>query len=414
MNNKKRNSYELDIESVAYGGAGVGRREDGKVVFVKYAMPGERVLVREKKERSDYVRAELIKVLRSSQDRVESNCLLPVGVDGVGNPCFAKTPGCVYQEYKYEAELEAKNRQFISFVGSDCNILEPVPAPEILHYRNKIVLHVTDDHGDISLGYKEGEGGEALDMDGCPLANVAINETLCEVRRDPGFKKTIREGMTFTLRHTENDGVKYWRNSPPANASWLKESTTLGLISVPLGGFFQVNPAVADILIKKVQEEIKKIKPESVIDLYCGCGLFSVAAGQAGVDIVTGLDSDEAAIQAASYNAGQHGIKDAEFIANFADKGFSDVVELHKGRCGGDLSNCVLVVDPPRSGLGRRIKQALRECDFAAIIYISCAPDTLQRDLYSLTGSGYAVQSAQMLDMFPRTSHFESLIVLKK
>jgi len=414
MNNKKRSSYELDIESVAYGGAGVGRREDGKVVFVKYAMPGERVLVREKKERSDYVRADLVKVLRSSQDRVDSNCLLPVGVDGVGNACFAKTPGCVYQEYSYDAELEAKNRQFRSFIGSECNILDPIPAPAILNYRNKIILHVTDDHGDISLGYKEGEGGEAIDMAGCPLANVAINETLCELRKDPGFKKTIREGMTFTLRYTERDGVKYWRNNPPANASWLKESTVLGMISVPLGGFFQVNPSVADILIQKVQEELKELNPSSVIDLYCGCGLFSVAAAQVGVEIVTGLDSDESSINAAIYNAKEHGLKDGEFIANFADKGFMEIVEKHKGRCGGDLSDCVLIVDPPRAGLGRRIKQIIKECNFMAIIYISCAPDTLQRDIYSLTGSGYSIQSAQMLDMFPRTSHFESLIVLKK
>ncbi len=414
MNNKKKKSYELDIESVAYGGAGVGRREDGKVVFVKYAMPGERVVVVDKKDKRDYVKAELISVLRSSQDRLESDCLVPVGVDGVGKPCFAKTPGCVYQEYRYEAELEEKNRQFCEFVGDACEVSKPIPSPQLLNYRNKIVLHVSDDHGDIALGYKEGEGADSIDMEFCPLANPAINEKLCELRKDPGFKKTIREGMTFTLRHTENNGVHYWRNNPPANASWLKEDTVLGQISVPLGSFFQINPYVSDLLIKKVQAEIKKLAPKALLDLYCGCGLFSIAAGQAGVKIITGLDCDEAAIKAAEYNAKQHKLNDFEFVANGADKGFVEFVEKHKERAGAVLTESVLLVDPPRSGLGRRIKQALREYDFKAIIYISCAPDTLQRDLYSLEKCGYKVQSAQMLDMFPRTSHFESLLVLKK
>ena len=414
MNNKKQKSYELDIDSVAYGGAGVGRREDGKVVFVQYAMPGERVLVVDKKEKPDYVKAELVSVLKASPDRIESNCLIPVGTDGIGKPCFAKTPGCVYQEYSYDAELKVKNSQFSEFIGGACEISEPVPAPEILNYRNKIILHVSDDHGDIALGYKESEGGEAIDMEFCPLANPAINETLCELRKDPGFKKTIREGMTFTLRYTENNGVKYWRNNPPANASWLKENTVMGQISVPMGSFFQINPYVSNILIEKVQDELKRVSPSSVIDLYCGCGLFSVAAAKAGVNIVTGLDSDEAGIKAAEYNAVQHNMEDALFIANLADKGFTDVVEKHKERTSGTLSDTVLIVDPPRAGLGRRIKQALREYHFKAIIYISCAPDTLKRDLYSLGKCGYKAESARMLDMFPRTSHFESLIVLKR
>jgi 23S rRNA (uracil1939-C5)-methyltransferase len=413
MQKKKNNEYEIDIESIAYGGSGVGRREDGKVVFVKYVLPGERVLVKEKKERTDYVRAVLVRVLKSSPQRTESNCLLPVGADGVGKECFAKTPGCLYQEYTYDEELRIKNTQFKAFIGDSSNILEPFPAPEILHYRNKITLHVTDDHGDISLGYNEEKGQDVIDVERCPLAKKEINETLCELRGDPGFKQTIREGMTFTLRYTENDGVQYWRNNPPSNASWLKEKTCLGNISVPIGSFFQVNPSVTDILITKVKEVIEEFNPQSVIDLYCGCGLFSIVSAKAGVEIITGLDSDENSIKAAEYNAKQYDIKDALFLTNFADKGFEELLEEHRRRTQGELSDTVLIVDPPRNGLGRRVKKCIKESRFKGIIYISCAPDTLQRDIGFLQEAGYQVSSAQMLDMFPRTSHFESLVVLK-
>lgn len=413
MDKQKNSEYEIEIESIAYGGSGVGRREDGKVVFVKYVLPGERVLVKEKKERKDYVRAEVVRILESSPERIESNCLLPVGVDGIGNECFARTPGCVYQEYSYEEELKIKNRQFREFIGDDSNILDPLASPKVLHYRNKITLHVTDDHGDISLGYNEEKGQDVIDVERCPLAKKEINEKLCELRSDPGFKKTIREGMTFTLRFTENDGVHYWRNNPPSNASWLKEKTCLGNISVPMGSFFQVNSFVSDILIEKVQNAVKEFSPKGVMDLYCGCGLFSIAAAQTGVEIITGLDSDEASIKAAGYNAEKYNIKDAVFIANFADKGFEDFLMEHKRRTLWDLSDTLLIVDPPRSGLGKRVKNALKENRCKGIIYISCSPDTLRRDINFLKENGYKIQSAEMLDMFPRTSHFESLVVLK-
>jgi tRNA/tmRNA/rRNA uracil-C5-methylase (TrmA/RlmC/RlmD family) len=220
--------------------------------------------------------------------------------------------------------------------------------------------------------------------------------------------------MTFSLRRTHNDGVVFWRNKPKKNASWLKERTILGDVSVPISGFFQVNPEVADILIGRVVETIAEFAPKSIVDLYCGCGLFSLAAAEAGVERVSGLDSDEATIAAARYNAEKAGLQDASFAAKPAEKGFKDLLAEHKSAMGGSLSDTLLVADPPRNGLARNVKGSIAASDLRGIIYISCSPDTLSRDICELARSGFKVRSAGMLDMFPRTAHFESLVVLER
>lgn len=410
---KQQKEFELKITDIAYGGRGVGRH-DGEVIFVPHVLPGEVIRAKIKKEHPNYSSAEAVNILQSSSERVDSNCLVSVGEDVMGKECFSKTPGCVYQNFSYNEEIRVKNLQFQRFLADFAECSAPTPSPELLNYRNKIILHTMDDHGEISLGYCEEHGVEVLDMPECPLAVSEINDTLCEIRSKQGFKSTIREGMSVTLRFSENDGVKWWRNNPPANASWIKEQTGLGSVSVPLGSFFQVNISVADILLRKVIKMIKRFSPVSVIDLYCGCGLFSLAAAKAGVGIISGLDSDQNSINAAKYNAKQHGITDAAFSANSANKGFFNMLEEHKKRSNGTLEESLLIVDPPRGGLGKKLRAILKNCDFIGIIYISCAPDTLQRDLQTLQSAGYHVTSAEMLDMFPRTSHFESLVVLER
>lgn len=406
--------FELHITDVAYGGRGIGRY-DGEVIFVPHVLPGEVIQARKVRERNNFSVAEVIKIIQPSPHRINSDCLIPVGSDFLGIEHFVQTPGCAYQFFSYDEEVRVKNKQFTEFIGSLFNdINNPTPAPKHLHYRNKITLHTTDDHGDISLGYCEEKGATVVDMPFCPLAVDEINDKLDEIRSKEGFKSTIREGMTVTLRYTENNGVIWWRNNPPVNSSWLKENTFVGTISVPSGSFFQVNNAVADILLAKVIDQIKGFSPFSVIDLYCGCGLFSMAAAIAGVPNIVGLDSDPDAIKAAGFNAKNQGVQNAVFFADSADLGFSRLVENHGKLCNYDMSKTLLIVDPPRNGIAKQVHEVIKHSGFMGIIYISCSPDTLQRDLEKLNKIGYRVASAEMLDMFPRTAHFESLVVLTK
>lgn len=405
--------FNLEITDIAYGGRGVGRF-DGKVVFVPHLLIGEVVQVRKVREFPDYITGEIVSILQPSQERIESDCLISVGKDFTGREHFFKAPGCAYQCFSYEEEIRIKDRQFSGFMQPFCkSVGSPSASPRHLHYRNKITLHTKDDHGEIALGYCEEKDAAVVDMPVCPLAVEEINAELAEIRSKQGFKNTIREGMTLTLRYTAADGVKWWRNNPPANSSWLKEKLSIGIISVPCGSFFQVNNTVADILLDKVIAQIRKFSPYSVVDLYCGCGLFSIAASIAGVENIAGLDSDPDSIKAARYNAENFGIKQAVFSADFANSGFSKLVDNHKKTCNYELANSLLIVDPPRSGLGKKVLDIIKNCGFMGIIYVSCSPDTLQRDLQDLTRTGYRVISAEMLDMFPRTAHFESLVVLE-
>ena len=409
-----KQEFEIEITDIAYGGRGVGRY-DGKVIFVPHVLPGEIVKVRQIKEKPNYTLAEVVKILQPSPERIESNCLIPVGKDFTGKEHFVQTPGCAYQNFSYKEEIRVKDNQFKDFIQPLFDkINPPTVSPKPLHYRNKITLHTMDDHGDISLGYCEEKGINVVDMPACPLAVDEINAELSEIRSKQGFKNTIRDGMTVTLRFTENDGVKWWRNNPQNNASWLKEKTCVGDLSVPCGSFFQVNMAVADIVLKKVTAHIKRFSPFSVIDLYCGCGLFSIASAVAGVDNIAGLDSDPDAVNAARFNAKQQDIGNAFFSSGLAKFGFSKLIEEQNEICNYDFSKTLLIVDPPRNGLSIRVHEVIKRSDFMGIIYISCAPDTLQRDLQKLTNTGYSIISAEMLDMFPRTSHFESLVVLER
>jgi tRNA/tmRNA/rRNA uracil-C5-methylase (TrmA/RlmC/RlmD family) len=214
--------------------------------------------------------------------------------------------------------------------------------------------------------------------------------------------------MGLTLSYTKNNGAEYWRNKPNKKDSWLKEETTVGTFSVPKGCFFQVNPYCCDILLEKVQEKVKEIAPKTVIDLYCGSGIFAIASAMADVEQVVGIDCEEKSIEAAKYNAKSRNLENCEFIPGDAEK------LTNKTLRGVEPENTLLIIDPPRNGLGRKARGAIKASGIKDIIYISCGPDTLMRDLKDLMRKGYKLESTQMVDMFPRTSHFETISYLKK
>jgi 23S rRNA (uracil1939-C5)-methyltransferase/tRNA (uracil-5-)-methyltransferase len=411
---KKKEILTIPITDIAYGGKGIARKADGKVIFVPHTLTGEIVEITIKRQFTDYDEGEIVKIVKPSPKRIQSNCMVYAGTDVMGKIHYTRTPGCVYQDFSYSEELNTKEKQFTNFLNEFCdNFLPTIQSPKQLHYRNKIILHAMNDHGDITLGYREEKGSDVIDIKQCPLAKDEINEKLQEIRNKQGFFSSLHDGMTLTLRKDQNQ-VNWWRNAPSQKASWLKEQTIIGSMSVPMGGFFQINNDVTDILIEKVIEAIKAFAPKSLIDLYCGCGLFSLAAYAAGVNKISGIDCVEQAIAAAQYNAKQHNIPSAIFTANSADKGFESLMEQHEKNFNTKISDTVLIVDPPRNGMGRNVRKLIRKTDFKGIIYISCAPDTLRRDLKILRSTGYVVKSAQMFDMFPRTAHFESMVVLER
>ena len=396
--NKK---IEVEITDIAYGGSGIGR-VDGLVYFIPNTIPGEYVAAEVVKLKKKYALALLVEVLQSSTRRITPVC--PLAVPG-------SCPGCSYQHIKYEEELRIKKQQLKNFLERGLKtdlssmLKESFAAPLPLYYRNKIVLHAGLNKKQLRLGYKAKDNSTVIDIESCPLANTAINGLLAEFRKK--HIKLLKNNDRVTFRQTANDGTLFWINSFGKKEPWLKEKTVCGDFYVPQGSFFQVNPQATDVLILKVIELLKQISPAYVIDLYCGCGLFSIVAAKAIQCRATGVDSDTKAIKAAKYNAQVHGVdKQCGFLANSAENMLKEI----KNKI--PVKESVLIVDPPRTGLSKGIRKEIAATQFGWIIYVSCSPDTMTRDLTALCETGYELKSAEVVDMFARTSHFESIVCL--
>ncbi len=412
-------SLEVQIDSVAYRGAGVARL-DGQVVFVPGGLPGERLRVTITRLHRGYAEAALTECLQPSPDRIEPCCQVE------GAP--ARTvPGCVYGHVAYPAELVLKQHQLGEFLyrlpGFDAACLQPpFAAPQVLHYRNKIVLHAqTGVPGDaappglqrrgrsLRLGYVDDDGVTVVDLPACPLARAPINERLAALRDQTATLARLRDGQSLTLRWTQTDGVLWWLDQPAAPLPALTEVGPLGPLEVPGDGFYQVNPDVANELVRRLREAFAQAGAAklSVLDLYCGGGIFGLACAQAGSPNVLGIEAHAPSVRAARRNARQLGLP-ARFECADATAWIRRGLQEH------DAGTTAVVVDPPRAGLDPAVAAALAAWRPAHLFYISCDPATLTRDLRQLLSAGYAVRTAELLDMFPRTAHFETFIWLER
>jgi 23S rRNA (uracil1939-C5)-methyltransferase len=387
---------EIEIQDVAFGGRGVGRHE-GCAVFVPGTLVGERVRVRLTKSKKRFAEAKLLEIISRSSHRVDPACSLT-----------DRCPGCQYQHVAYEEEVNLKQRQLKSLLNriagiDDVELLPPVPSPISTGYRNKIVLHAQKER---KLGYFGEDNRSVVDVPQCPLAAKPINVALAKLRSDIKQMKRFRGNVAVTFRWTKTDGVKHWVNRD-SGSDRLTEVTPIGELCVPPRAFFQVNRLAGDLLLENVSRVIEKEQPEYLLDLYCGIGLFALAAAKCGVPNVLGVELQSSAIRAAKQNARDLGVT-ADFIA-------ADVQGVVQEALDSVESDAAMVlVDPPRQGLSDGVVAALLEKQPASVVYVSCAPDTLARDLKTLTNEVYRIDSIQLIDMFPRTSHFESVTVLKR
>lgn len=402
----------LLIEKIVYGGQGLARLE-GKVHLVSGVLPGEEVTVTPVKEKRSYTFCQLREVLKENPKRIPPNCPLACFKSDRRSRTSIRCPGCSYQHVDYGEEVALKHQQFEEvFEGpngvGEGELLKPIPSPVESGYRNKLTLRATVEESETRLGYFMEDNVTVFDLCGCPLATPRINEALVEFRSKSGWRNTLRDGMKVTFRQAGDSPVHVWRNKPPKNSSWLKESTSAGEFSVPWGSFFQVNPQAHDLLLETVRDIIRRRQPELVVDLFCGIGVFGIAAALEGVPKVVGLDCDSDAIEAASYNARRRDLNNCEFRAGDAAKATRHL--LKKTGC----RNSLLITDPPRTGMHRKTLEAIIESNPAAILYVSCAIDTLHRDLNILKENGFVATQARMIDMFPRTSHFETVTLVEK
>ncbi|MDD5704522.1 MAG: TRAM domain-containing protein [Kiritimatiellae bacterium] len=393
----------LRILDVVYRGRGLARHE-GEVVFVDGVAPGEDVVARVTVCKRRYAEARLQEVLSASEDRCVPCARLPDG---------DRVPGCVYDHLAYAAEVALKLRQLRGFlaasIGTDLPELTALPSPRPLHYRNKTVLHAQRrGHGVAKVGYFGEDNRTIVDLPACPLACPEINADWQSSQS--ALRRELADGETVTWRWTVTDGVVRWRGRADDAAPPLTELSAAGSLRVPRDGFYQVNPEVADALVRQVRDWFSEAAAESrcsgLLDLYCGVGVFALACAQAsGLKRVCGIETNGAAVAAARHNARELGV-DASFRCGTVAATAGALFEGH------DPARTVVIADPPRQGLEPAAVAVLCETRPAHIIHVSCDPATLARDLRVLAAGGYRTRAIRLFDMFPRTAHFESAVWL--
>lgn len=395
-------TLRLTITDTVYPGKGLARHQ-GCVVFVPRTLPGETVEATITRAHPNFAEARLSTLLEPSPHRTPPAC-----------PLADSCPGCTYQHCSYAEELRIKQRQLLDFMQHRLHLPESLatqltPAPNPLAYRNKISLHAGQRQPARTLGYYAADNRSILDVPACPLAVPPINQRILELRQEPAFLHSLPPRGSVTLRFTQLNGVTVLAGKQIDGRALLTETTTIGPIQTPAADFFQVHNAMADHLVLHVAQLIRNLTPELVIDLYCGAGVFALASAKlTATPRSIGFDTNARSINAARLNAANLNLPHASFHHGDAAVGLRKT-----SRNTTTPPHTTLIVDPPRQGLHDPMLAAILSAKPSAIIYVSCAPDTLTRDCLHLSKAGYSVQDLHLFDMFPKTPYFESVALLQ-
>lgn len=359
---------QLEITDIAFGGEGVARHEEF-VVFVPFVAPGDRVEAEVIEVKKRFARARLLRVTRPSPDRVAPVC-----------PYFTQCGGCQYQHIDYPVQLRLKHKQvadlFQRIGGLDPEVVAPVvPCPQPYGYRNRIMIRSQWDKfkQGLNIGFIRADNRLVVDLEACSIAEPALNEQIRYVRAHPPPK----------------GGLKVVLRIPPEG--W----------EVPRDSFFQNNFFLLPKLVEAARERLREAGTRHLADVYCGVGFFSLELADL-VESYVGVELDRLAIEAARRNAAVRGRANGEFVAGTAE-------ELLPGLLARFTPGATSVLlDPPRKGCRPETIALLRRARPAQIIYVSCQPATMARDLSLLRAEGlFKVVSVRPFDMFPQTAHVE-------
>ncbi len=438
---------EIEIEDFAYGkGEGVGR-VDNYVVFVPWTVLKDRVRVRLKRKRASYADGELIEIVKESPYRVPPKC-----------DAFTKCGGCNLQNLSYQKQLELKEHQVIESFKRIGHIeiedlLPIIPSPKQWFYRNKMEFCFGGSNSQLLLGlHPKGSYKEVVNLKGCYIFSPhtgIILETVKEFLKGiPPYNPISHKGV---LRHLVIREAKFteeiminlvtseWIEDMKKLADMLKEKvpnirTILWtrnrrisdavipeeekvitgdgyiteciddlLFKITPWSFFQPNSYITPILYKRVIDLMKDNR--FILDLFSGSGGISLFLAREGKRVI-GIDMNKECVKSAVESMRMNKIEGCEFIQGDVRKVLYERRREWKGRVDG------IVVDPPRTGLSKKVIKRLAELKAQRVVYISCNPSTLARDAALLREQGYRVEKVQPLDMFPHTHHIELLALL--
>lgn len=345
---------ELEINDVAFGGKGVARNA-GKAIFIPFTIDGERVNARIVREKKQFAEGELVEVFSPSPARTIPGC-----------PYFGQCGGCAYQHIDYAHQLEIKAAQVAQILRrigklTDLPMRPIVPSPLSYEYRNRITVHAQDG----VIGFYRRDSHELMDIARCPIAQPAVNAQLAEMRQ-----RRVRDGH-FTLRAESGARI-----------------------------FAQTNDGVALALRDLVAGFFPEGGHELLIDAYCGAGFFAKALAGKFARVV-GIEWDRFAVEAAQRDA----LPNEQYLAGDVDDELPRMLA--------EAPVAVVIVDPPATGLNAVTRRALLEFAPGELVYVSCNPATLARDLAELQAR-HTIISVTPLDMFPQTAEIEVAVHLRR
>ena len=399
----------LRTTGMAYGGEAVARAEDGRVVFVWGAMPGEEVLVDITDRRKRFWRGEVREVLEPSPDRIVPPC-----------PIFSVCGGCQWQHMAYPAQVEAKQAILLeqaqpAYPEAAERLRPPVAMTDPWNYRN--VAHFSSDE-DGQPSFRRWQSHELVAVPACPISQPAINAAL------PAYRGVLEPGERLSLRCTaDGEQVQAWRSSGVEGAA-LMERVLGERYRVSPGAFFQVNtklerrppltwrrdgqedPAaeptsLTEDMVRLVLEGVEDFADQTVVDAYCGVGLFTLPIARLAPRAI-GIEESGDAVLDAIENAARAELGNTVFLQGPAGHLLPAVAEAVSA----------VVLDPPRTGVDERALQAIIGKGVPRVVYVSCNPSTLGRDLRLLREGGYSLDWLRLIDLFPQTLHIEAVAVL--
>ncbi|MEV0415048.1 class I SAM-dependent RNA methyltransferase [Streptomyces sp. NPDC050448] len=423
--------YEVEVGPVAHGGHCIARTSDGRVLFVRHTLPGEKIVakVTEGDVDSRFLRADAITVLEASKDRVEAPC--PYAGPG-------KCGGCDWQHAKPGAQRRLKGEVVAEQLkrlagltpeeaGWDGTVMpaegDKLPAGQVPQWRTR-VQYAIDESG--RAGLRKHRSHDIEPVDHCMIAAPGVSELGIEQQDWPqmatveaiaasgsGDRQVVltpRPGGRLplveldkpvsVLRVEEKDGGVHRVHGRP----FVRERADGRTYRVGMGGFWQVHPQAADTLIKAVMQGLMPRKGEMALDLYCGVGIFAGALAERLGDTgaVLGIESTKRAVEDARHNL-------ADFPRVRIEQGKVETVLPKTG-----ITECDLVVlDPPRAGAGKQTVRHIAGLSARRIAYVACDPAALARDLGYFKDNGYKVRTLRVFDLFPMTHHVECVAILE-
>jgi 23S rRNA (uracil1939-C5)-methyltransferase len=409
MNDK---TLEIDIQNLVYGGEGLGRLPDGKAIFIPGVLPGERVAVRIQDEQKGFAKGELLEVLKPSNVRIAPRC-----------PHFGVCGGCHYQHIPYAAQLQFKKeilQEQFTRIGRlpGVNIQDCVHASQPFNYRNTIQFHLTPQG---KVGFQAAGTHRVVEVKECHLPVDPILQMWQHLQLDamPGLERLEmrcgNDDEILLVLESQSDECPEFETEASLSAVFQSPAGQVVLAGddhltmdvaektfmVSAGSFFQVNLAAALQMVQHLEDVLEIDPAATLMDLYCGVGLFSAFFAPR-VKRCLGVESSPSACR--------------DFAANLDAY---DHVELYQGTAEEvlplmEMPVDILLADPPRSGLGMKVMREINRLNPHLLAYVSCDPATLARDARFLVESGYELQQVTPFDLFPQTFHIESISIFKR